>query len=602
MIRLPPSQKAPEFRWWESKTPNEDIIAAAKFIETRDLDRRLNVLRAIRLYGNSTYDNYGSIEGLDAYMTQATDRMTMNVIKSGVDTVTAKIGKDRPKATFLTSGGNYSLRRRAQLLEKAVETKFYTKGVYKLGSKFVQDASLMGTGCLKIFKKDGDVCVERIFIGELVIDPIEALYGEPRQMFQRKFVSREVLMGLFPQHKKLLRETPNASAVVGSMGRDTAADQVEVWEAWHLPSSKESDDGHHVICVANVVLHKEEWTKDYFPFVFLRWSDRLRGFWGIGIAEELLGIQIELNRLLQKVQKVFHLMAVPRVFVEAGSKVNKAYMNNEIGAIVPYIGQAPIINAPQTIHPEIFAHIDRLWTRAFEIIGVSQLNAGGAKPAGLDSAPSLREFQDIQSERFATFQQAYEEAFMEIARQIVDLSRELAEENPDYGMMAQKDRYTISQVKWKDIDLERDSYILKVFPTSSLPSTPAGKLAMVQDLMNAQLIDAQEAKRLLDFPDLESELALDRAASDDIDRVIEEMLDNGKYAPPEPFQDLMLSLKRVQSAYLKARNDGVPEERLKLLREYMNATWVMSQQTQAPQQAEASGQAMMAPTGQEGQQ
>lgn len=603
MIRLSREKNNQDFRWWLSDDPYEDVIAAANYIVTRDTDRREDLLRAIRMYGNT---EYGSFEGYDLFRTGTTERMTMNIVKSGVDTIVSKIAKNHPKPTFITSGGNYQLRRRAQLLEKFVETKFYTKGIYKLGSKFVQDSALMGTGCLKIFKSDGDIAVERTFIGELVIDQIEAIYGDPRQIFQRKFITRDVLIGLYPEHKSLLMSTSQASAIYGAIGRDSSADQVEVWEAWHLPSSKESDDGRHVICVENVTLLNECYEKDYFPFVFLRWSDRIRGFWGIGIAEELLGIQIELNRLLQKVQKIFHLMAVPRVFVEAGSKVNKAYMNNQIGAVVPYVGQKPEIQAAATVNPEIFAYIDRLWTRGFEIIGVSQLSSGGTKPSGLDSAASMREYNDIQSERFANFGCAYEEAFMEIARQIVDLGRELAEDNPDYGGMAQKDRYTIATVKWKDIDLERDSYVLKVFPTSSLPSTPAGRLAMVQDLMNAQLIDAETAKRLLDFPDLESEMALDRAAMDDIDRIIEMMLDDGDYVAPEPFQDHMLALKRVQSAYLKARCDNVPDSRLSLLREYMAATYIQLQQAQMAVQgpqgaADSSGQPPMAPTGQEGQ-
>ena len=44
--------------------------------------------------------------------------VTFNVIKSMCDTVQAKIAKNRPRCTFLTSGGDFSQQRKGKLLEK----------------------------------------------------------------------------------------------------------------------------------------------------------------------------------------------------------------------------------------------------------------------------------------------------------------------------------------------------------------------------------------------------------------------------------------------------------------------------------------------------
>ncbi len=575
-----------DFDWWTKDEPHEVVVAAAGYIESRDEYRKEEILRFMRLYGNveyASYDNTSAIRNLPAQ-----DRLTLNVCRSVADTVVARIAKNRPRATFLTEGGNYSLRRKGRNLERFVETKFYTKELYKQAPGVVLDAVVMGTGAVKFAEQGDDVYYERVFPGELFVDQVEGLYGKPQQLFQRKLVAKEVLKALYPEKSlEIERASPAGYSV---FGRDSAADQVAVWEAWKLPAVPGAGGGKHVICVDTATLYSEDWDRDHFPFAFLRWAEPLRGFWGVSLLDDIQGIQVEVNRLLQKIQKAMHLISVPRIFVDAASKIDQSYINNQIGAIIKYHGSPPQIAAAQAVHPELFNHLWSLWGKAFEIAGVSQLAASSVKPAGLESGPSLREYNDIQSERFAPFAQRYEELFMEAARQTVEIGKDIYKRNPKYGAIAARDRYSVTPMVWKDVDLDADSYILKVFPTSSLPSTPSGRLAMVQDLLNSQLIDPQTAKRLLDFPDLESDLALDRAAEDAVDHIIEQILDEGKYAPPEPFDDLALTLRKMQAAYLKARNENVPEDRLELMRQYMTEVMALSQQAQA-MQAEAQTQA-----------
>ena len=79
--------------------------------------------------------------------------------------------------------------------------------------------------------------------------------------------------------------------------------------------------------------------------------------------------------------------------------------------------------------------------------------------------------------------------------------------------------------------------------------------------------------------------------------IVEEILDKGNYTTPEPFMNLSMSIKYVQSAYLKARTDGVPEEKLEMLRRFMNEANVMMQSAmpQPPAEAVQTGQPAPAP-------
>ncbi|HAT63937.1 MAG TPA: hypothetical protein DCS66_04950, partial [Flavobacteriaceae bacterium] len=71
------------------------------------------------------------------------------------------------------------------------------------------------------------------------------------------------------------------------------------------------------------------------------------------------------------------------------------------------------------------------------------------------------------------------------------------------------------------------------------------------------------------FPDLEASMNLLNADSNNLERLIETMMDEGKYFPPEPYQNLENAVRKVQQAYLLYRMQGAPEDRLELLRQFM---------------------------------
>ena len=63
--------------------------------------------------------------------------------------------------------------------------------------------------------------------------------------------------------------------------------------------------------------------------------------------------------------------------------------------------------------------------------------------------------------------------------------------------------------------------------------------------------------------------------------IISQMLEHGKFIPPEPFQNLQLATKLVNSAYLRAKTQGAPEDRLDLLRRYLeNAAALLAESMQ----------------------
>ncbi len=569
--------------WWsEASAPHDLVFEVVEHLTDNQGYHSTNNINHARLYGNISYRDLGNGGMVQRAKTSAKNRVTLNIIQSMCDTVTARVAKAKPMATYLTTGGDWEMQRKAKRLTKFTAGQFYGSDIYKVAPKVFLDACVFGTGVMKIFEYDGEIKCERVFPDEIVVDDLEARYGNPRQMFQRKIVDKQVLASLFPEFEEQIRM---ASSVEDDDSLYRASEQIECIEAWHLPSSKGAKDGRHVIAIENATLMDDSWERDDFPFAFIHWTSRLLGFWGQGLAEQLTGIQVEINRLLRNIQQQMHL-ATPKVFVESGSKISKAHINNEIWGVIEYAGTPPQFFVPKTVSGEIFSHLDRLFNRAYEIAGVSQLAAGAKKPAGLESGVALREFQDIESERFLMVAKAYEQLFLDAAAQMVDIAREVSARGESFEVISHGDD-DIEKIKWSDIDLSRDEYVMKVYPTSLLPTTPAAKLQKVIEMLQAGMLTQQEARALLDYPDLEAVNSMATASQEIFNMMIERILEKGIYQAPEPYMNLAMGIQMMQSAYLRAKINGVPEIRLDLFRRFIEDSIGMLAAMQAQAQAPA---------------
>jgi hypothetical protein len=172
---------------------------------------------------------------------------------------------------------------------------------------------------------------------------------------------------------------------------------------------------------------------------------------------------------------------------------------------------------------------------------------------------------------------------MDIARHLIDLAEDLVKLDPEDGALRSKTiaRRAMHAINYKEVRMDQEQLIMRIFPINILPTQPAGRVQAVQDLYQAGFIDTDTALSLLDFPDLESKLNLKLAAQQNIERKIELMLDDGEAQFPEPFDNLQLSLTMVQEAYNRAKIEKVNEDKLELMRNYMDhITQMLAEQNQ----------------------
>lgn len=586
---------------WYKKTKSqlaESLFSLVKALRTEQSFRQDENFKNLKLYGNMeaySLKNYGFYRAEPA--ASVVNRVTLNIIQSMIDTVVSKLVKNKPRPLFLTDGGDWEMQRKAKKLTQFVDGQFYASDYYAKRAMAIQDSCIFGTGALKFYRQGNEIKIDRVFIDELTIDENEALYGDVRSISQTKFIAVDVLKEMFPEHADKIEMAGSQNISDWSSGvKKVKTPMLQVVEGWKLPSGPKAEDGKHAIVLENVTLFEEPYTLPYLPFVFWRWGVRPVGFWGQGIAEQLTGIQLEINKILRTIQVSMHLVSVPKIFVEASSKIVESHLNNKIGGIVKYVGQPPIEGKLGSIPPDLFSHLDRLYARAYEVIGVSQLAAQATKPQGLNSGKALREFNDIESERFMSVAQRDETATLEAAKHLIDLGKQINEEFGNYQVKT-RGSSSMEVLNWEDVHLDDDKYIMQCFPVSALSKSPAGRLQDVQELMAAGLIGKEDGMKLLDFPDLQRFYNFNNAGLENIERTIETFIDKGIYSTPEPYQNLQLGIVKMQQAYLMYKDSNAPEEKLELFRRWIEDAQALlkkaEQQVQEQQMALAQQQAVM---------
>lgn len=591
-----PTGKSILAEWWKAEVPMQlatELVGTASYLKTNQTYRVRQLAVDVRLYcGLSVYSYAGSnASRFDRTKTLPDDRPTFNLVQACTDTLVSRLSQVRPQPKFLTDNADYKQRHLAQRLNSFMLGEFYQTNAYEKATKILRDAIVMGTGCLKVYEgDDGKVCVDRVMISDLYVDDNDCINGDPQQMIQLKIMDRDKLIAKSPKKAEgLIKGTPQSYPDNTPDSGRTTSDQVMVVEGWKLPSGSDKDapgyiPGRHVIATVNGTILDEEWHKPKFPFVFLNYSDPFLGFFGQGLATQLFGTQMSLNRILYTIARAITLVGVPRVFIDQHSKVVKAHNSNEIGVLITYTGNKPSYEVAPCNAPELYAERDKLIAYGFQQCGVSAMQATSQKPEGLDSGAAIRSYDDISTDRFSALAKKYDNVFVDLAYMIADRAKDIAEREGKYQTVYPNKDGT------KEVDLPamkflKDPFVIQVFTESALPRDPAGRIAVVTEQVQAGMLSLKEGRRLMRVPqDLEQNEQLDNASEERIFQILDKIVEDGKYTMPDMFLDLDLATTlTVQyiNLYLAAR---LEESKADMLRSFFKQVVALKAAAMPPPQ------------------
>lgn len=578
-------------KWYRAESYDiaTTLSSTVSHIGEQNSTRRKDDELFMKMFGS--YDISGMGESLPKYASQKSLRF--NLVKSAVLTAQAHIGASKPFPAFVTNDADWELVKKARACEQAIKGVFHYTNYYETASDIFLDASVASLGGVKVYTKAGRIQIERVFPGELLVDVQDGLYGKPQNLYQIKLVDKDALSDRFPKHATSLPFTSTGDDGLFSwIDWNQKENLVLVIEAWHLPSYDSKKEkytgGRHVITTRNTVLIEDEWKRDTFPFAFYRWGKRLFGWYGYGIVEQLREQQRTINRLDSRINSIIHNLSVGHLVVwdNPSARVNTEHITNSPLDIIKIkgTGQPPTIMSQNAVPTELWQMRQETIRNGFEELGLNEMQSYGTKPAGIDSAVALREVQDAGSRRFKPKVQSFENFVLETARLVIRELHDATERGEKLTIQAKKKRGSITmleQINWKEVALKDEEYRLELVPRSSLPDSSAGRKQTVEDWFRAGFIDSKEARYLLDFPDLERFNSLDLSAHEVILDSIETMVEDGEYVFPEPTDDLELLIKLTTQSYNKFRLRKLPDDRLDLLRRYIDDAKALIERAQA---------------------
>jgi hypothetical protein len=604
-------QKRADVAWWEAditeKQRSTRLIEVAARMARNQQWRQEEAMGHSRLYGNSAVMGFG----VGHYMRPTPrmgSRIGLNVTKSCTDSLAAKITKDHPKITFQTTGAEYETMQRAKTLETFVHGQFGELNLYEMGPGMVTDAGVWGTGWW-LFDKYGQgsrqrIRCQRVYDWQLLFDEQESFRGNPPQIVWERFEDRERVIAEYAitieeddsieVDEELASRIKLASAEredEQNTNTETISDQVKLTEGWRLPSKPGMKDGRHTITCQDVLLVDEPWEKDHFDFVRFTLLAPQAGYRGTGLAEQLLNLQLEINVLMSKIQRGHHMMAAGHWLIHSSAKINQNKITNDFDTLRWTGGVEP---KPITVEPlgaSVYEHLERLYAKAYEISGISQLEASSQKPRGLNSGKALDTYLDITTERFAVTLRRYQHCYVRAAEIILELSQEIAEENEDFDVISKNEAGETTHVKYRDGELQKNEYVLELIPTNALADDPSERIAQAQAWAAAGWIDPVTAKRLVDFPDLQGANAqdLDLTAFNAVEKTLSNMVKTGDYHGPLEALNLPVAIRQAQLMLVRAWGENMPQDKQKLLRNWITDAQAMLAKARPPAPPAAAG-------------
>jgi hypothetical protein len=603
--------------WWDNPI-EEDLLKSRVHLDLFDHVRaveerqhsihRLNLFCA-KLYTNRqlaclTWGTHSEEEGSYGPLSMRTE----NLIANAVDTATALIGRQRPKATPVAKDADFCIEQLAKRLDQWLYAEFKKQDVYTKMQRAFNDACWAQVAALYVGVDGDEIYTERVMPDELVVDQREcAGNSEPIQIHRRRLMSKVVLEALYPDFKPEIRDAGKSEY---TSYRKPGHEMIVVIESWKLSLGGE-DKGRHSVVIEGATLFDEEYDRDCFPFVFLRWHRLPTGFYGRSLVEEGAPFQLRHNELNRVIQLSQDLMCVPRIFVEGGSSIVKSQFDDEVGRVLHYRGKVPEAMTWQGASAELYNQREANKVALFESIGISRMSAQAKVPDGVrfDSSKALREANFKENERFQVQAAMLEDAYMEVAKHFLYHGKKLyTGRKPSKSW---QERSLLDEIDWEKLGEPGQMYELQLEASSLNNMTPAARKEQLDEWANNGLITPDEYKGLLGHPDMEEAISLFSASVDDIKKT-DQLIAEGKRPQPDPLQNLTFGIPYIHKTYLKRKSQvNVPEEVLEDYRHWIvEAQAIMEGEQQAQtnmdemamqaEQAAMAAQNLQAPVGEAG--
>ena len=522
----------------------------------------------------------------------------LNVIKSLVDTSTARLTKVRTMPCISAKNADYMQQKFAEEVSAVLRTKMGGQDIESASPLVCRDANIRGTGVWKTQRNGGDTQTIRIPIYEVVYDRREAqaLATGPTSLAHVRPENRDAMVALYPSFADEIRAAPLYTRIEPWMQfvyqGPTLCDLIEVAEAWHPPLA-DGEPGQHIVCIKGTCILREPWLVPRYPLTFQYWTAPMRGVRGKGLPAEHAVAQEFINEVLNSARRNIKATEDLIILQQRGSNINKHHMLAGGGPrIVEADGPPGALQyiAPDPVSKQAWAIALQIKSEMYNVSGIAQWSATANKPLGENaSGKALETMNDNQSDRFADVETGLSMARVAIGRAHVDMAQHMYAEATGklYGKNSDYDDFEespdplkksdlapwIRDHAWDEVDLDSGTYQLTLEPINFIGGTRGGRFEEAAELGKAGLIpDPTMTASLFQEPDIQ---AMNRPILGPINRIKACLsalgkpgCDYMKYAP-DSAMNLPLAKLMAKGELEQAKADDAPDEVIEQLNMFL---------------------------------
>lgn len=521
--------------------------------------------------------------------------LTFNAMQIGFDTLVSKLMQADPQVKFQTSNANFETRQKAEILERVGRAAFDETNYYETKEETDLDMLLFGFGAK-------EHCIDHVNKKPLIIrrhpldifmDVLEGRDAPPITLYHVRPVGKDSLRAEYPELTlEIDAATMGGRADVYTAQGMNPENMCDVVRAWRLPQGDQP--GRFLECTSTCELTREGdevWDDDEFPFVFNNWTKRRRGPYPISAAEQIVFLQRNLNRLVERKHEIIYNHCITRVIVDEHAGIPPSHFKTSgVDDIIQgdFAGGAnkPEFWVGNVVPEDLRAAIEQDKQDIANILGITALESVGDKPAGLVTQPGLSEYTNQAGIRhFKTLRENERVTIRDMKMLLKTLRRIKTQYGSVKFLTEAMGEY--EEVDFADADLPPSSLKIELAPANMLPIMPAGRLDKIMQLAQTGIFSPKQMARLFQSPDIMAALSDVTSGEKEVEWTIYEMTKkSGKYRAPTEHTDLTLGIEKVNAAYERCRRQGQDGAVLERLERWITEALLLQRKQQSALQAQ----------------
>lgn len=457
-------------------------------------------------------------------------RPVINKIRPIIRKEIARLTAQKPSATVVPATSEDRDMYAAQAGEQLWESMYRDKKINKVFKKAIFWALITGNGFVKqywdagkpsgysspvaVVKKDpmgnpmteipGDICYENVtpfnlFFPNLLVDDIEAQpYIIHIQTRSPDWIKLNYGISVAPDSMEasdILNDSFLNLIGAGAMNKD----KVLVYEVWIKPKQVTFlPEGGMFTIVGNQLIQivkSNPYLHQQYPFTQIPYIDTGR-FYADSVINDLVPIQREYNRTRGQIIENKNKMGAVKLIAQEGS-IDPSKITSEPGqAIIFKLGYQPPTPVPPVPLPNyVLQEVDRLNQEFEDISGQHEVSKGQAPP-GVTAATAISFLQEQDESMLSSAFQGIEDAYEKVAFQTLNLIKQYWTIPRMVKVAGTNNQFSVVAFRGSDL---RDNTDIRIEAGSALPTSKAGKQALLMDLMTQGFIPPEKGLELMDI-------------------------------------------------------------------------------------------------------